>query len=85
MEAVNDARSTTVFGVDATARFAPNGALVDAASGAPIKPGMRYAARPRPLPQPLAHLAALVSRATGAEYNFCLVKCAPVPARPRRR
>lgn len=73
-------RFTTVFGVDASARFvdspspAPtsSGTLVDAASGAPL-PATRYAQPPRPLPSCLSILRDAVSAATGEDFNFCLV------------
>lgn len=94
-------RWTTVFGIDATSRFAKeqgderkeaeNGTngdvvhIVDARTGAkvPVPPtasggsgsGNRYYAKypPRPIPQCLDVLRRSTERATGCEFNFCLV------------
>ncbi|KAF1992060.1 hypothetical protein K402DRAFT_388630 [Aulographum hederae CBS 113979] len=65
-------RYTTVFGVDESSQFAPDGSLVDSATKRPI-PKDRYKCRPRPLPQCLEALRMLTEASTGETYNFCLV------------
>lgn len=78
---VNTPRFTTVFGVDATARFLPDGSIADAATGRPVSRDA-YKCRPRPMPAALAALRALTERATGCGdgdggrdggFNFALV------------
>lgn len=67
--------STTVFGVDSSACFQPDGSLVDVQSGKPIAPlSSRYrTCQPRPIPSCLDRLRQTTETATGASYNFCLV------------
>ncbi|MCJ1469854.1 hypothetical protein MMC07_008497 [Pseudocyphellaria aurata] len=67
--------TTTVFGVDSSALFRPDGSLVDAQSGKPIAPlSSRYrTCRPRPIPACLDRLRQTTEAATGTSYNFCLV------------
>ncbi|KAJ9117594.1 hypothetical protein QFC22_004444 [Naganishia vaughanmartiniae] len=49
-------RYTTVFGVDETSRFTPDGGLVETASGRPIAKTKYKTARPRPIPTCLDEL-----------------------------
>jgi alkylated DNA repair dioxygenase AlkB len=69
---INTPRFTTVFGVDETSRFAPDGALVDAKTGQPIEKS-RYKCTPRPLPQCLDELRKVTEGTTSETFNFCLV------------
>ncbi|KAF2252899.1 DNA repair family protein [Trematosphaeria pertusa] len=69
---INTPRFTTVFGVDATSRFADDGELVDAKTGRKVEAG-RYKCTPRPIPRCLAHLRRLTEGSTGETFNFCLV------------
>ncbi|KAF2799366.1 DNA repair family protein [Melanomma pulvis-pyrius CBS 109.77] len=69
---VKTPRFTTVFGVDATSRFASDGALVDAKTGRPVD-AARYKCTPRPLPACLHDLRRVVEATTGETFNFCLV------------
>ena len=69
---INTPRFTTVFGVDGSSRFAPDGSLLDARTGHPV-PKDRYKCQPRPIPGCLDSLRTLVEGSTGAAYNFCLV------------
>lgn len=73
---INTPRYTTVFGVDTSSIFTPDGILVDSQTSKPISSD-RYKAcapnTPRPLPQCLDHLRQLTEIFTGATYNFCLV------------
>ncbi len=72
--AKNICTSTTVFGVDETSRFLPDGSLVDAESSKPIKATERYrSCKPRPIPQCLDELRKVTEVLTCATYNFCLV------------
>lgn len=65
--------STTVFGVDDTSRFTPEGLLVDSQTSRPI-PSDRYKnCRPRPIPQCLDDLRKVTEIFTDSTYNFCLV------------
>jgi len=65
--------STTVFGVDDTSRFTPEGRLVDSQTSRPI-PSDRYKnCRPRPIPQCLDDLRKVTEIFTDSTYNFCLV------------
>ncbi|KAM0329854.1 hypothetical protein ACHAQA_004019 [Verticillium albo-atrum] len=74
---VTTPRYTTVFGLDDTARFAPDGGHpVEACSGAPTPPDSRYdRIPPRPLPACLDALRRSVEAATDGDcvFNFCLV------------
>jgi hypothetical protein len=66
-------RFTTVFGIDETSRFVPDGSIVDAKTGGSVPQSAypRYA--PRPIPQCLDELRKSTEAATGARFNFCLV------------
>ncbi|KAK2069008.1 hypothetical protein P8C59_003618 [Phyllachora maydis] len=68
-------RYTTVFGLDATARFGgdDDGTVVDAATRQPV-PAAAYArCAPRPLPACLDALRRSAEAACGCAFNFCLV------------
>jgi alkylated DNA repair dioxygenase AlkB len=69
---INTPRFTTVFGVDETSRFTPDGSLADAKTGNPLEKG-RYKCTPRPLPQCLDELRKVTEGTTGETFNFCLV------------
>ena len=69
---VNTPRYTTVFGVDDTSRFAPDGSLVDAKTGKPVEKN-RYKCAPRPIPQCLDELRKVTEGTTNETFNFCLV------------
>lgn len=71
---INTPRYTTVFGVDATAYFAPedNNTLLDSTTHKPL-PSSTYKCHPRPLPQSLERLKSLTERTTGESFNFALV------------
>ncbi|KAF2480361.1 hypothetical protein BDY17DRAFT_255656 [Neohortaea acidophila] len=69
---INTPRWTTVFGIDETARFDPNGKLVDATTGT-LLPKDTYACNPRPIPQSLDVLRILTENTTGCKFNFALV------------
>lgn len=69
---INTPRYTTVFGLDETARFDDNRAIVDAANGTPVKKGT-YSCQPRPIPHCLDVLRQLAQNATGCQFNFALV------------
>jgi alkylated DNA repair dioxygenase AlkB len=66
--------STTVFGVDETSRFQPDGCLIDTQTNKTIDPAKRYrTCKPRPIPQCLDELRKLTEVFTCSTYNFCLV------------
>ena len=69
---INTPRFTSVFGLDETSRFDPEGLIVDATSGKPAVSGA-YKCKPRPLPQALDLLRTLTENATGCKFNFALV------------
>ncbi|KAF2109402.1 hypothetical protein BDV96DRAFT_585521 [Lophiotrema nucula] len=69
---INTPRYTTVFGVDETSRFAPDGSLVDSKTGRPIE-HRRYTCTPRPTPDCLDELRKITEGTTGEKFNFCLV------------
>ncbi|KAF2210834.1 hypothetical protein CERZMDRAFT_113003 [Cercospora zeae-maydis SCOH1-5] len=69
--AINTPRFTTVFGVDATARFKDN-EVCRTGSGTTF-PKDTYRCSPRPLPQCLDVLRELTENATGCKFNFALV------------
>ncbi|KAG8626886.1 hypothetical protein KVT40_005831 [Elsinoe batatas] len=69
---INTPRFTTVFGVDETSRFTPDGGLIDTAAKLPV-PADRYKCSPRPIPECLDFLRRLTEGSTGETYNFCLV------------
>lgn len=70
---INTPRFTTVFGVDTSSRFTPDGALIDSQTSRSVSPERYRTCAPRPLPQCLDHLRQLTEIFTGATYNFCLV------------
>lgn len=69
---IHTPRFTTVFGLDATSHFTPNGAIIDARNGHPV-PKTAYKAPPRPIPHCLALLQRLTEASTGHTFNFALV------------
>ena len=69
---INTPRFTTVFGLDDTALFDGQGAIVDVKSGKPVARNA-YSCRPRPLPQCLDMLRVLTEGVTGCRFNFALV------------
>jgi len=69
---INTPRFTTVFGVDESSYFAPDGSLLDSKTQRPI-PKDRYKCQPRPLPGCLDFLRKITEGSTGQTYNFCLV------------
>ncbi|KAF2133000.1 DNA repair family protein [Dothidotthia symphoricarpi CBS 119687] len=69
---INTPRFTTVFGIDATARFGDDGELFDIKTGKNVGPG-RYKCKPRPLPQCLDMLRNFTEGTTNETFNFCLV------------
>ncbi|PSK55706.1 S-methyl-5'-thioadenosine phosphorylase [Elsinoe australis] len=71
---INTPRFTTVFGLDETSKFGPDGSsIVDAITRQPV-PADRYkTCKPRPIPECLDYLRRLTEGCTGETYNFCLV------------
>lgn len=69
---INTPRFTTVFGVDESSYFAPDGSLLDTRTQQPI-PKDRYKCQPRALPGCLDFLRKITEGSTGQAYNFCLV------------
>lgn len=69
---INTPRFTTVFGIDQTCTFDPNGSIVDVLSGKQIE-SSKYKCRPRPIPQCLDELRIITEGTTGHTFNFCLV------------
>ncbi|KAK5130673.1 hypothetical protein LTR08_001834 [Meristemomyces frigidus] len=69
---INTPRFTTVFGLDDTSRFDPEGRIVDATSGKPVMKDA-YKCKPRPIPECLDLLRTLTENATGCKFNFALV------------
>ncbi|RKU42114.1 hypothetical protein DL546_002996 [Coniochaeta pulveracea] len=65
-------RYTTVFGLDDTSVFSPNGKPVDAKSQKEV-PNAYSRYKPRPIPQCLDALRLSTEAATGCKFNFCLV------------
>lgn len=65
--------STTVFGVDETSRFAPDGTLIDAQTSKPIPKDKYTTCKPRPIPHCLDELRKITEVFTSSTYNFCLV------------
>ncbi|KAI4190043.1 MAG: hypothetical protein L6R41_001062 [Letrouitia leprolyta] len=70
---INTPRYTTVFGLDETSRFGPDGSIVEAATSKPVAPGKYPTCRPRPIPQCLDELRKITEIFTETTYNFCLV------------
>ncbi|KAF2146559.1 uncharacterized protein K452DRAFT_241415 [Aplosporella prunicola CBS 121167] len=69
---ISTPRFTTVFGLDDSAVFSPDGTLVTRVAKTPV-PVDRYKCLPRPIPGCLDRLRKLVEAATDCTYNFCLV------------
>lgn len=69
---INTPRFTTVFGVDESSYFGPDGSILDCSSHRPI-PADRYKCRPRPIPSCLDALRKITEGSTGCTFNFCLV------------
>lgn len=69
---INTPRFTTVYGLDETAQFAPDGSIVDAKTGKKVEVS-RYKCKPRPIPQCLDTLRKITEGTTGEKFNFCLV------------
>ncbi|KAJ9110249.1 hypothetical protein QFC19_001652 [Naganishia cerealis] len=63
----------TVFGVDETSRFTPDGSLVETSTGKPVAKNKYKTAKPRPIPSCLDELRKSVERATETTYNYALV------------
>ena len=70
---INTPRFTTVFGVDTSSTFTPDGTLNDSRTSKPINSDRYKFCSPRPIPRCLDHLRQLTEIFTGATYNFCLV------------
>ncbi|ODQ50157.1 hypothetical protein SAICODRAFT_73677 [Saitoella complicata NRRL Y-17804] len=67
-------RYTSVFGIDSTSRFTPDGQIMDANTKLVLPPtSKRYKCKPRPIPSCLLELKEEVERVTGYDYNFILV------------
>ncbi|KAI9759177.1 MAG: hypothetical protein M4579_002550 [Chaenotheca gracillima] len=66
-------KSTTVFGVDETSKFAPTGELLDATSSKPVPKDRYKTCTPRPIPHCLDELRKNVETQTLQTFNFCLV------------
>ncbi|KAI9657740.1 MAG: hypothetical protein M1821_002916 [Bathelium mastoideum] len=69
---INTPRFTTVFGVDESSFFSPEGRLLDAVTQKPI-PSSRYKCKPRPIPDCLDQLRKITEGSTDQKFNFCLV------------
>lgn len=70
---INTPRFTTVFGVDTSSTFTPDGFLIDSHTSKPPPLDRYKTCTPRPIPHCLDHLRQLTEIFTGASYNFCLV------------
>lgn len=66
-------RWTTVFGLDETSKFDPDGVVVDASLGAKVCDKRYDKYPPRPIPQCLDELRRSTEAATSCKFNFCLV------------
>ncbi|MCJ1355837.1 MAG: hypothetical protein MMC33_005829 [Icmadophila ericetorum] len=64
---------TTVFGVDETSRFTPDGTLIDAQTSKLIPKEKYPTCQPRPIPHCLDELRKITEVFTSSTYNFCLV------------
>lgn len=69
---INTPRFTTVFGIDETCRFGPDGSIVDAQTGKKVE-ASKFKCKPRPIPQCLDELRKITEGTTGDTFNFCLV------------
>ncbi|KAK0122175.1 hypothetical protein ONS95_010433 [Cadophora gregata] len=71
---IDNDRYTTVFGLDETSRFSPDGHVIDAKSAQPVLKDKNYTKyAPRPIPKCLDDLRLSTEAATGCTFNFCLV------------
>ncbi|KAI4236831.1 MAG: hypothetical protein L6R40_006020 [Gallowayella cf. fulva] len=70
---INTPRYTTVFGLDATSKFALDGSITEATTSNPIASTKYPTCNPRPLPQCLDELRKITEIFTASTYNFCLV------------
>ncbi|KAL8732803.1 MAG: hypothetical protein Q9181_003818 [Wetmoreana brouardii] len=70
---INTPRYTTIFGLDETSRFAPDGSIVEATTSKPVAPSKYPTCKPRPIPQCLDELRKITEVFTESTYNFCLV------------
>ncbi|KAL8727128.1 MAG: hypothetical protein Q9166_006261 [cf. Caloplaca sp. 2 TL-2023] len=70
---INTPRYTTVFGLDETSKFAPDGSILEASTSKPVALNKYPTCRPRPIPQCLAELRKTTEIFTESTYNFCLV------------
>ncbi|MCJ1397345.1 hypothetical protein MMC11_000537 [Xylographa trunciseda] len=70
---INTPRYTTVFGVDETSVFGPDGALLDAQSSKPVAKDRYRTCNPRPIPHCLDELRKITEVFTSCTFNFCLV------------
>ena len=70
---INTPRYTTVFGLDETSRFAPDGSIVDATTGKVLAKDAYPTCKPRPIPECLDLLRRLMENTTGCKFNFALV------------
>ncbi|KAL8893190.1 MAG: hypothetical protein Q9192_005512 [Flavoplaca navasiana] len=66
-------RYTTVFGLDETAHFAPDGSVVEALTSKSVSPNKYPTCSPRSIPQCLDELRKVTEVFTKSSYNFCLV------------
>ncbi|MCJ1434740.1 hypothetical protein MMC27_004110, partial [Xylographa pallens] len=64
---------TTVFGVDETSIFGPDGSLLDAQSSKPVAKDRYRTCKPRPIPHCLDELRKITEVFTSCTFNFCLV------------
>ncbi|KAJ4406673.1 hypothetical protein N0V91_004363 [Didymella pomorum] len=69
---INTPRFTTVFGIDETCRFGPDGEILDAQADKKIE-ASKFKCKPRPIPQCLDELRKITEGTTGDTFNFCLV------------
>ena len=65
--------STTVFGVDDTSDFAPDGSLLDALTLNSVAKDSYRTCTPRPIPHCLDELRKITEIFTSSRFNFCLV------------
>lgn len=70
---INTPRYTTVFGVDETSIFAPDGSIAESSTSQRVAPKKYPTCKPRPLPQCLDELRKITEVFTGSTYNVCLV------------
>ncbi|KAJ4988089.1 2OG-Fe(II) oxygenase [Stagonosporopsis vannaccii] len=69
---IDTPRFTTVFGIDETCRFSPEGEIVDFQTGKKLG-ASRFKCKPRPIPECLDDLRKITEGTTGDTFNFCLV------------